>query len=858
MEPTTAVEQAEFVAATCKALFFPSQVVELAVLGINRKEGHNGYGWFNDHEALCEAALKYDQSSQPNGVYVTVNPLHEACLARTNNRLVERHKTRSSDADVSSRQWLFVDLDCVRPAGTSSSNAEIGAAIDTAKRILEWMEGTATFPRGYRALSGNGVHLLWRIDAPNDDPSKRLIQRVLTVLNRKFSNDQVKIDVGNVNAGRLIRLHGTRARKGASTEDRPHRVSRPWTIAGEFPTFADTEIVPAHVLAHLADLGRPAARPRRRSKSAGVELFDLNAFIERHRIAVRSREPFDGTGERIVLEHCVFDETHAGSSAALGRTGSGNIFYKCHHDSCRGRGWQQVRERFESTAKKTTKPSRRSSDTRDSAPEDPWSLAREFIEQCFYDYKAKEAWLVRHREQWFKYDRRTKRYVQVSNDNMKVLVTRTFGPMLPSITNRKVGDVLNCVSSMVTVPDECEIPFSVKIDIEESSVTVHGQNENRIALRNGLLDIDAVLAGNPVGQCLKNHTATWFNTSSLPFPFPVSQADADCPAWIEFLEQIFESDQDRIKIMQEAFGYCFMADTRFETFFVLMGIGRNGKSTCLSVLRRLLGDENVASLTPDQLANSYMLATLADKLANLCPDMGEVDRVEEGILKALVSGDPITADRKYKSPLQFAARATLFFATNVLPRFSDVSLGIWRRMVVIPFNYIVPIDDTDPFLLDRLNQELPGILLWALQGAARLSLNKRFTESTRCVEAARNYRLSCFPILTFLDECTRPSGYVGAHGLWKVYRAWCVACGLSKPKPLHPFIADVQRFRPEITDNRDETRRDMLLQLYGISVEDDLDLGEEEAPPPRRPDESRRPDPSGDQDQQHPLLPRQG
>jgi putative DNA primase/helicase len=395
----------------------------------------------------------------------------------------------------------------------------------------------------------------------------------------------------------------------------------------------------------------------------------------------------------------------------------------------------------------------------------------------------------------------------------------------------------------------------VKIDIEDSSVSVCDQDRNRIALHNGLLDIDAILTGQPVGQCLMDHTATWFNTSSLTFPFPVSQADADCPAWIEFLEQIFEGDQDRIAIMQEAFGYCFMANTRFETFFVLLGIGRNGKSTCLSVLRRLLGDENVASLTPEQLVNSYMLAMLDGKLANLCPDMGEIDRVEEGVLKALVSGDPITANRKYRSPLQFASRATLLFATNVLPRFSDVSLGIWRRMIVIPFNYIVPIGDTDPFLLDRLNQELPGILLWALQGAARLSANKRFTESTRCADAARNYRLSCFPILTFLDECTQPSGYVGAHGLWRVYRAWCMACGLSKPKPLHPFIADVQRFRPEITDNREEVRRDMLLQLYGISVEDGLDLGEEETPQIRRPDEPRTmPDDRAEPLKQHPLF----
>jgi len=313
--------------------------------------------------------------------------------------------------------------------------------------------------------------------------------------------------------------------------------------------------------------------------------------------------------------------------------------------------------------------------------------------------------------------------------------------------------------------------------------------------------------------------------TALPFPFPTRPEQLETPTWTQFLHEIFEADESRMDLLQEAFGYCFFQDTSLETFFVFHGMGRNGKSTVLSVLRELLGERNVSSLSPEQLADRFLVGQLYGKYANICADMNEIDSVQEGILRAIVTGDLVTADRKYKDAMQFRSRAKLFFATNVLPRFTDTTLATWRRMILLPFDYICPLDKVDTHLFDKLQRELSGIFLWALQGTLRLRDNRRFSASDRCGAAARKYRLSCFPILMFLEECTVSEGTIAVGELWDAYKRWCTGCGLTKIKPMHVFADDVLRFEPRIQYQRPKKEKEMTARvpLYGIGLRPDLE-----------------------------------
>lgn len=181
-------------------------------------------GYFEHHEAAAEAIFHADGNYRAPGVYYVLNPINPALLARACNRLKERAEYTTADNNILRRRWLPVDIDPVRPAGISSSDEEHAAAIERARLIAEDM--VKKWGRPILADSGNGAHLLYPLDLPNDQESLNLISNTLAELDRRYSDDTVKIDVTSANAARIWKAYGTVARKGDSISGRPHRLSR--------------------------------------------------------------------------------------------------------------------------------------------------------------------------------------------------------------------------------------------------------------------------------------------------------------------------------------------------------------------------------------------------------------------------------------------------------------------------------------------------------------------------------------------------------------------------------------------------------------------------------------------------------
>lgn len=209
--------------------------------------------------------------------------MNPALLARANHKLKSFVDTATSDADVLRRWFLPIDLDPKRPSGISSSDAEHAAAMELAHLIRSQLAADG-WPTPILADSGNGAHLLYRLDLPNDAASTDLIKRVLEALLNRFSNEIVAVDVTTYNASRIFKAYGTTARKGDSTEERPHRLSR----ILDAPT--SVEVVPTDLLnlmaAHAPVKGaaRLIAMPQ-----AAAGAFDVGDFLHRH--GVRYRPP---------------------------------------------------------------------------------------------------------------------------------------------------------------------------------------------------------------------------------------------------------------------------------------------------------------------------------------------------------------------------------------------------------------------------------------------------------------------------------------------------------------------------------------------------------------------------------------
>lgn len=179
-------------------------------------------GYFNDPHKLAEAAATIESAK---GIYFTPNPVDPRLLARAENRLRRMGKGDSSttDGDIVRRRWLLVDADPKRPSGISATEAEHAAAIEKVRRIADTLAGQG-WPRPILADSGNGAHALFSIDLPRDDGG--LVQRCLEALAAEFDDDAVTIDTKVFNPARIWKLYGSRACKGDSTADRPHRMAR--------------------------------------------------------------------------------------------------------------------------------------------------------------------------------------------------------------------------------------------------------------------------------------------------------------------------------------------------------------------------------------------------------------------------------------------------------------------------------------------------------------------------------------------------------------------------------------------------------------------------------------------------------
>jgi hypothetical protein len=202
-------------------LFEPGDVLEVR---IPKTRAGVVAGYFDDLPAMAGAILRADAKYQAGGIYYVLNKINPALLGRAYNRLKEHAEYTTADNNVLGRRWLPIDLDPVRPAGISSSEEEHAAAVDRARLIANDMR--KEWGRPIIGDSGNGAHVLYRIDLANDREGLAFVSGALAELDRRYSDHAVNVDVTCANAARIWKAYGTVARKGDSIPDRPHRVSR--------------------------------------------------------------------------------------------------------------------------------------------------------------------------------------------------------------------------------------------------------------------------------------------------------------------------------------------------------------------------------------------------------------------------------------------------------------------------------------------------------------------------------------------------------------------------------------------------------------------------------------------------------
>ncbi len=302
--------------------------------------GGNVSGYFQDVN-LCVEVLKKIHMDGNSNVYITLNGIKDECYSRQQrDQFIRNTKPTTTDSDIEYYAWLMVDIDPVRAAGTSSSEDQIAAAKAKGNEVYAFMKLTG-FEDPIVAFSGNGVHLLYSVGLWMNDENKKLVKDCLAVLSLFFSDGKVSIDTANFNPARVCKLYGTLAQKGANTPERPHR--RSYIVrAPEKPKQNDKAL-----LQKLAGYLPMPEKPQGYNRYNPMG-FDLDQWLDEH--GLRYTKSDYGGGTKYILDHCPFDENHAGKDACIFKMSNGAIGFHCFHNSCADKTWRDVRQLFEPDA----------------------------------------------------------------------------------------------------------------------------------------------------------------------------------------------------------------------------------------------------------------------------------------------------------------------------------------------------------------------------------------------------------------------------------------------------------------------------------------------------------------------------
>lgn len=290
-----------------------------------------------------------------------------------------------------------------------------------------------------------------------------------------------------------------------------------------------------------------------------------------------------------------------------------------------------------------------------------------------------------------------------------------------------------------------------------------------VIYENGVLDTETWM--------LTPHDPELFTTNILPYRYAPG---APCSAWVQFLGELFEGDQERIDLLQEWFGYLMSPSYRFHKIMLLLGPPRSGKGTVGRVLEMMAGGQNFSGGSLHAFASDKFLDSLRTKPVMFVGDAEQkVSRNHIGTIiermKTISGNDAITFDRIYKKSLTETLPTRITIAANHTPSLFDDSGALAGRFLVLPINVTFS-GRENVRLFEALSGEIGGIAAWAMSGLYRLNAADRFTSPKASEDEAQYVAETYSPLMRFIDEvCLGDSEAVTyCDDMHDAYRAWAV------------------------------------------------------------------------------------
>ncbi len=327
-------------------------------------------------------------------------------------------------------------------------------------------------------------------------------------------------------------------------------------------------------------------------------------------------------------------------------------------------------------------------------------------------------------------------------------------------------------------------------------------DDDVLVCKNGALRIST-------GELVK-HQPKHYATSAVPYEY---NPDARPVVWGYFLQNTVPFAAN---FLQEFAGYALTTEMSHELAVWLFGPPGSGKSTCIAGLTAMLGHRSGILGLADLERSRFTLADLPGKTLVVASEQPSSYLASTNTLNAIISGEPIQVERKYRDPFTVTPRAKVCWAMNELPRVADANSGLFRRVKVVGFPALAE-DERDPKIKHAIEQEGAGILNWALEGLRRLKERGHFEIPAGVEDATKQFRENNdVPALFIEDRCIQGAEFkVQASQLYTEYKEWCLENG-HRPMSSTRLADDWARLGFEKTaSNGRRFYRGLALRLAG-------------------------------------------
>lgn len=333
-----------------------------------------------------------------------------------------------------------------------------------------------------------------------------------------------------------------------------------------------------------------------------------------------------------------------------------------------------------------------------------------------------------------------------------------------------------------------------------------------VVFQNGILNVET-------GR-LTPLSPEFFTTSTLPYEY---KEDVDCPLWKKTIREWFNDDSETMTLLQQWFGYNFIATNYLEALMLLFGQPGSGKSTTTKILTELLGPERCSAIEFRDLGYTFGMQQLVGKYAAILSEDQATRQLDNNqvlqMIKRLTGRNRIVIRQKFKDSFTAELFTRLTYECDTLPRFIDNPQALQRRLNILYFPNSFR-DSPNVFLKDQLLKEIQGIANWSLEGLQQLIKTDKFVQPKASEATQAEFQCMTSPIAAMARDCldfTDPDAYVPKDQVYDLHKVWFAEAGYALYNRIWFFRTFASAF-PSIKEIRPYIENERIYCYRGVQI----------------------------------------